>query len=199
MPTRTKYIKSVLDNESANELFQYLKNSIQWQEGIRSRKGFTRKAKPLEYGENTKVDNAIDKALQKFKNKYNILGVYLNYYEDGNMWTPNHTHKGTQQLVLSLGCKCDLIIGKNTFTMENGSAIIFGSSIHGVPKDPSVTQGRISIATFMTDKLTIPRTINLNQLNINNLTQINIDDEFLAQITQAFGLPDGSRIVPILL
>ena len=33
--------------------------------------------------------------------------------------------------------------------MDNGSAIIFGSSTHGVPKDNS-KEGRISIATFMT-------------------------------------------------
>jgi len=74
--------------------------------------------------------------------------MYVNYYENGKMYTPMHTHKGTKQLVLSLGESRDLIIGKKTFTMKNGDAIIFGSSPHGVPVSDT-KKGRISIATFM--------------------------------------------------
>jgi len=33
--------------------------------------------------------------------------------------------------------------------MGNGDAIIFGSAIHGVPKDSNCKAGRISIAVFM--------------------------------------------------
>jgi hypothetical protein len=64
------------------------------------------------------------------------------------MYTPNHAHKGTHQLIISLGCPRTLQLGKKEFIMENGDAIIFGGSSHGIPRDNSVT-GRISIATFM--------------------------------------------------
>ena len=53
------------------------------------------------------------------------------------------------QVVISLGATRTLIIGKKTFSLNNGDVIIFGSSTHGVPKEPTITNGRISIATFM--------------------------------------------------
>jgi hypothetical protein len=79
---------------------------------------------------------------------YLIQGIYLNYYENGDHHTPNHSHKGTHQLVISLGQTRTLNVGGKDYSMENGDAIIFGGSVHGVPKDNSVN-GRISIATFM--------------------------------------------------
>ena len=72
------------------------------------------------------------------------------------MWTPNHSHKDTHQLVVSLGVTRTLQVGEKKYSMVNGSAIIFGSSIHGVPKDETVTGGRISIATFMVPKVSTP-------------------------------------------
>lgn len=127
-----------------------LKESIIWEEGIRSKKGFTRKAKALLMGEYPLIDEIILDALKKItKNRYLISHIYLNYYVDGNMWTPNHSHPGTHQLVISLGASRNLDIGKKSFLMESGDIILFGSSIHGVPKC-DIKEGRISIATFMT-------------------------------------------------
>jgi uncharacterized protein YjlB len=95
------------------------------------------------------IDDVVFKCLNELTNKkYFILGLYLNFYENGEMWTPNHSHSGTHQLVVSLGQKRTLQVGKKNYEMTNGSAIIFGSSTHGVPKDDSV-DSRISIATFM--------------------------------------------------
>ena len=78
-----------------------------------------------------------------------IMGIYINYYENGEMYAPNHSHKETYQFILSLGVTRTLNVGKKSYLMKNGDGIIFGSSIHGVPKDSSVNNGRISIATFM--------------------------------------------------
>jgi len=39
-------------------------------------------------------------------------------------------------------------VGKKNYTLSNGDMCVFGSSVHGVPKDSS-TQGRISIALFI--------------------------------------------------
>jgi hypothetical protein len=83
---------------------------------------------------------------------YYILGVYINYYRDGNDWTPNHSHPKQVQLIISLGATRTLTIGKKDYLMESGDVAIFGSSIHGIRKEPEVKEGRISIATFMLRK-----------------------------------------------
>ena len=145
----TKFKKSAIQGEEARELYEFLKKNIIWGEGVRSKKGFTRKACPLRFGDVGEVDLAIVKALSQLTDKsYIIRFIYLNYYEDGKMWCPNHTHAGTHQLVISLGCDRILQVNKKDFLMSNGDAIIFGSALHGVPPS-STNQGRISIATFM--------------------------------------------------
>lgn len=147
----TKYHEDLLKEEEATQLYEYLKDNIAWVEGVRSRRGFTRKAKALDLQDDFMVEEAVTMAVSALcKIDYRIDGVYLNYYEDGNMWTPNHRHQGTHQIVISLGAERSLMIGKKEFKMKNGSAIIFGGSVHGVPKQPEIQEGRISIATFMT-------------------------------------------------
>lgn len=150
-PLRTQYIKAMIPEAQATTLFEVLRDTIEWEEGIRSKKGFTRLAKSTNLVEYPEIRELILTSLKKFKLScnYTIYGVYINYYRDGTMWTPNHTHKGTHQLVLSFGTTRTLNIGKKTFEMENGDAVLFGSSIHGVPKEENVMEGRISIATFM--------------------------------------------------
>ena len=66
------------------------------------------------------------------------------------MYTPNHSHKGTHQLVISLGETRTLSVAKNEFRMENGDSILFGSSVHGVPREENVTKGRISSYFYAT-------------------------------------------------
>lgn len=154
MVTRTKFVVNALDTVEAIKLYETLKNKVKWEEGVRSKNGFTRKAKTLDMKEvledYPEVYNCIGSVLPQFgEGRYAIFGVYLNFYEDGKMYTPNHSHSGTQQLVISLGVSRILTVGKKNFIMNNGSAILFGSSVHGVPKEPEITEGRISIATFM--------------------------------------------------
>ena len=146
---KTVFKKAVIDSQIATNLYNSLLYGIDWQEGVRSAKGFTRLAKPLAYGEISEIDDVIDSALRSLTDqRYLIESIYLNYYENGSSWTPSHTHKGTHQLVVSLGETRTLLVNKKDYMMENGDAIIFGSSAHGVPKD-ATSEGRISIATFM--------------------------------------------------
>ena len=153
----TTFKEKVIDEDEALAIYLTLKDSIEWEEEIRSKKGFTRKAKTVPMGQYPEIDSVIIRALRylitckesKNPKKYAILNYYLNYYEDGNMWTPNHSHRGTHQMVLSLGATRTLTVGKKEFQMSSGSAILFGGSIHGVPKNKAVKEGRISIATFM--------------------------------------------------
>lgn len=146
----TTYRENVLAEDEASILYDYLRETIQWEEGVRSKHGFTRKAKPLEIGDEPLVDEALTLAISALaKYDYVIDGIYLNYYENGNMWTPNHNHPGTHQIVLSLGAERVLTVAGKEYMMKNGSGIIFGSATHGVPKC-AINDCRISIATFMT-------------------------------------------------
>src|SRR6185437_2683573 len=62
---------------------------------------------------------------------------------------------GQIQCVISLGTTRILKVGKKNYQMGNGDIIFFGSSSHGVLKEPGITTGRISIATFCVDSPTL--------------------------------------------
>jgi hypothetical protein len=167
---KTTFVKGVIDKKYSDKLYATLQKNIKWEEGIKSKKGFTRKAKALSPGDNTSIDNIVDEALSKITDiRYYIMGIYLNYYENEDMWTPNHSHKGTHQLVISLGESRILHVAKKEYIMESGDAIIFGSSVHGIPKSDTPKKGRISIATFMAPLVifTIPMSV-ANRIAKNN-------------------------------
>ena len=148
-PTRTVFTEGALEEKRATALYEYFRDNIEWEEGIRSsRKGFTRLAKSIILDDYPEIEEILRELLPKGR-AYSIYGVYLNYYQNGEMWTPNHSHAKTQQLIVSLGATRTLVVGKKEFKMSNGSSIIFGSTVHGVPREPDVRDGRISIATFM--------------------------------------------------
>ncbi len=149
----TTYKSDTLTETAATDLYNQLVYSVRWHDGIRSRGGFTRKAYMVPPTDSLMpvLCSVIKLSLNALKNKQNyaIMGIYINYYVDGTMYAPNHSHKGSHQLVLSLGATRTLTVGKKEFAMNNGSSIIFGGSVHGVPKEPSVSAGRISIAAFL--------------------------------------------------
>ena len=160
---KTLFKERILHMDTATELYDYLKNEVKWEDGIRSRKGFTRKAKSVDTESKIFIElsgylNIAYEGLtgSSLESDYFVLGIYLNYYENGEMYTPNHSHPGTQQLILSLGATRTLNVGKKSFNMSNGSAILFGSAVHGVKKE-KVNDGRISIATFMVPRNTLLR------------------------------------------
>lgn len=148
---KTTMKKSALYPGVADELYNFLIKNVKWCDGIKSRHGFTRKAFSVQTGTGLyqNILPYVSACLKMVtKNDYYILGLYLNYYQNGEMYTPSHSHKGTDQLVISLGESRVLTVGKKNYTMNNGDAIIFGSSTHSVPKSDT-KKGRISIATFM--------------------------------------------------
>lgn len=155
MSCRTLIQKNALLSKEADELYKDL-ITLPWEAGIRSRNGFTRLAHQLDLDskQGEKILEIVKDVLMQMKTQksdlpnYAIFGVYINYYRDGTMYTPQHSHKGTHQLVISLGATRTLLIGKKQIRTSNGDAVLFGSSMHGVPKEPC-DKGRISIATFM--------------------------------------------------
>ena len=153
----TLYFPKLLTDEESTNLYQYLLKNIKWDKGVYSHKAgkYTRLAKALSLKDNDLVKWAVIESLQRMGlSDYVIFGVYLNYYRDGDDYTPQHKHDETTQLVISLNepdGNRELTVGKTKYNLNNGDAIIFGGSIHGVPKQPG-RKGRISIATFMKHK-----------------------------------------------
>ncbi|CAK7994533.1 Hypothetical protein POVR1_LOCUS57 [uncultured virus] len=148
--TKTQHYKSLVDPVKATALYNHLATSIRWEEGVRSKNGFTRLAKAVNLNDDPRVDEMIVEVLVKLGYNGYLGGIYLNYYKDGQHYTPNHSHKGTQQIIISLGATRTLTIGKTDYAMANGDVAIFGSSVHGIKKEPLVADGRISIALFVT-------------------------------------------------
>jgi hypothetical protein len=152
---KTQYFEQIFDADTAESTYTFLKDNISWEQGIYSKsKGkYSRKAYHHNPESDTIVDifinNLVHTALDKVGN-CQYYGVYLNYYMDGTNFCPNHSHKGTKQLVLSFGAVRTLTIGKKTYEPKSGSGILFGSSIHGIPEEPEIEDGRISIAIFIT-------------------------------------------------
>lgn len=142
---KTQYFPNIIENPT--DYYNELVN-IEWEEGIRSKRGFTRLGKSLNVGDCDLVDILIATTMSKLNLNYQVNYIYLNYYKDGTYYTPSHSHPGEIQLVLSFGATRTLKVGSKEFKMNNGDAIIFGSAVHSVPKELT-DQGRISIATFM--------------------------------------------------
>jgi hypothetical protein len=153
---KTYHLKNQIPITIADELYLYLKDNISWDEGVRSYKGFTRLAKALsvEDLEEILLENfpevitSINDVINKYSIRKEKTFVYLNYYRDGTHWCPNHTHKGTSQLILSLGETRTLKVGTKNYLSANADIIIFGASSHGIIKQDT-DKGRIAIAIFL--------------------------------------------------
>jgi hypothetical protein len=75
---KTTFKKQVLNQDFATSLYNLLENTIEWDEGVRSRKGFTRKAKALRLGMIPEVDEAIAIALSSLTNtSYDVEFKFL--------------------------------------------------------------------------------------------------------------------------
>lgn len=152
------HFKRHIDLTRSTQLYEFLKCNVWWGEGILSKKRHTRSAASYTLDEFLIFIDSFPDIIDKIStiiDKYSIRkycsNIYLNYYKDGNDWTPNHTHPGTTQIVISLGESRTFHYGKTDIPSLSGDVFIFGSAIHGVPKAPDVKNGRISIALFMTD------------------------------------------------
>lgn len=90
---KSQILKGLVSVEQADVLYEYLRDGISWEDGVRSKSGFTRKAKPISdiKEEYPVIYDIIILALNKLDVKitYAIMGTYINYYVDGNMWCPN--------------------------------------------------------------------------------------------------------------
>src|SRR3990167_1590017 len=154
----TSYHPKMISEDRATNLYNFLARKISWTAGVKSVQGFTRFAYSMGalYDEmlDTETANSLYDIMSGTLKTLGIspdmcLGAYLNWYKDGSHWTPNHSHKDRQQVIISLGATRRFELSKKSYNLGNGDVIVFGSGIHGIPKDPTVRTGRISIAMFL--------------------------------------------------
>ena len=149
---KTQHIENFVSNDIAWCLYYTLRDSFGWTDGIKN----TRKASTYKIGTYPELDSIIFKSLKACfptENDVTVLGVYINYYRDGNDHAPSHSHYKQKQCIISLGATRKLIVGSKEYQMKNGDIACFGSGSHSVPKDTLCTEGRISIAIFMDNSL----------------------------------------------
>lgn len=149
-----QYFNGIFDKETTNNIYNFLKDNVPWTNGIysKSARKISRKAYSHNPSSNSIVDIYLNEivsiALDKIGNCA-YYGVYVNYYQNGYDFCPNHSHPNTRQMVISFGAVRTLKVGNNNYPMESGDGILFGSSIHGIKEEPSITEGRISVAIFL--------------------------------------------------
>ena len=146
---KTTYHPNLVETKEANRLFGYFEKTIQWEDGVKSKNGFTRKAKMMNIDDDPELYMIVCKVLKTLEMKNRVLGVYMNHYRTGLEYTPNHSHIGMFQVIISLGVTRTLMIGKKAFPQNSGDVTVFGSVVHGVPREPQIEDGRISIALFL--------------------------------------------------
>jgi hypothetical protein len=149
-----RHFPNLFTGREAHDLYRYLQKTIQWDKCLNSEraKKEIHLVKLLSLDEDERVEWAVREALKRMNlSDYIIYGVSVNYYRDGADYTPSHKHDDLTQLIISLN-EIDgdrsLKIGKKDYRLNNGDVIIFGCSMHGIPKEENRC-GRISISTFM--------------------------------------------------
>ena len=144
----TNCFESFIEPDVADVLFKYYRDNIQWVEAPKSKGRHTR------FGSVCSSRDPITMSLVEFVvenvgySVESVTGVYLNYYKDGDDYTPTHSHPGTIQIILSLGAERVLEVAKKLYPQKSGTVTVFGGSKHGVPRSETL-ESRISVAIFI--------------------------------------------------
>lgn len=152
--TKTTLYSAAISPDTANAAYDYLVENVLWEDGIYSKRAKQISRKAYMVGEedtdiNLFIYQLVEAAFESAKIKNKFHGIYVNYYQNGTDFCPSHSHPSTVQAVISLGAVRKLFVGKKEYPMKSGDMIVFGSSSHGIPKEPEIAEGRISIAVFM--------------------------------------------------
>jgi hypothetical protein len=148
-PFRTVYIPDYLDYDTQQILYDTILEAFegQWVDGPKS----SRLASPQPLDAIPEIMHIIGEVVRDYLPEGTMVsyGCYYNFYKDGMMYTPTHSHPDTIQIILSLGPGIrTLKVGKKEYIQSPGALTIFGTSAHGVAREPEVTEGRIGVAIF---------------------------------------------------
>lgn len=149
---RTQHYSKLLDEQETKNFMIWSAQNLVFTEGPKSRKqGSTRLATAIMPGEYEEVDELVGKVLSllpDYKDGRELRSMYLNLYRDGEDFTPNHSHPKQRQIIISFGATRTLLVGKKEYKVEDGDVVVFGGSVHGVPKERQIKEARFSLALF---------------------------------------------------
>lgn len=94
---------------------------------------------------------ALDELLESVRISLNIQDpdAYLvcNYYANGRSTIGNHQHD-FWSAILTFGASRVMLVDNRPVVLHDGDLIVLGTQKHGIPKQPHIKQGRVSIAVF---------------------------------------------------
>lgn len=192
---RTVYVPNYIDIVTQNTLYNSVCETFKnkWRPGPRSSRLAT--AQPLDAVPG--IYDVVTRIMQEYLPESAVYNVYYNLYLNGSMYTPNHSHPDTLQIIISLGPGIrTLNVGKKPYIQSPGTLTIFGSSTHGVPKEPHIIEPRIGVAIFCTR----PGAVSLKPIPIQGsmkgyLMTLDNGDMVFIQITDDTPIPEGFDII----
>lgn len=157
-------IQKFINKEDALTYYSLLKDNISWKVWPFSPN--SRTVYHFQIGENKIVDDILLNLKSQIEKHFsiNIIGIFCNYYKDGNNFCPYHKDSyGTNVYTLTLceeGGEREILIKSDikgskatSYKIENGDLYVLTESLnsthkHSIPKRKNITKGRISIVFF---------------------------------------------------
>lgn len=136
------------------DIYQNLQTELEWNYHNYFKRHF------CHYQEGSPTLDKVLDHLEKYKN-VQVLGVFANYYKDGNEYAPYHKDKyGCTVASISFGADRDFYFKHDKtgerihYPLSNGDLLIFGEKVndnykHSVPKRANVDKGRICLTIFI--------------------------------------------------
>merc|ERR1719245_2097262 len=94
---------------------------------------------------------ALDELLESVRASLNIQDpdayLILNYYANGRSTIGSHQHD-FWSAILTFGASRVMLVDNRPVVLHDGDLIVLGTQKHGIPKQPSINQGRVSVAVF---------------------------------------------------
>jgi len=93
----------------------------------------------------------LDELLESVRVSLNIQDpdayLILNYYANGRSTIGSHQHD-FWSAILTFGASRVMLVDNRPVVLHDGDLIVLGTQKHGIPKQPSINQGRVSVAVF---------------------------------------------------
>ena len=149
--------KGYINTEEAEQIYRILKKHVPWNEGVKTRYGKTSRLQCSLDDCQLKIRLPLTNIISKILDRNVVLGIYLNYYRNGNDYCPKHKHTDTKQMIISLGSTRVMKINNVDYEINSGDVVLFDDEEHSIDRikedgeSRECMEGRISIAVFYVD------------------------------------------------
>ena len=157
------HVKGFMGIGECQTTFNTLRDEIPWKIVSYGRGNPTRLTYHYPSQVSTNAMSEINKLIELVSTNYNkkIVGVFMNYFRDGNDYIPYHrdNYGNLDVISLSLGESRDFFLKKDDtkevtkYTLDEGDLFYLSNEqnklyTHSVPKRTKISNGRISIVFF---------------------------------------------------